>query len=389
MLVCRPETTFSDIERLQAAELIGGGEEFSLGLIYGCRVRRAQDRTQPPEDGLRAALQAGDGSTFGVLFERHRRELRVHCYRMLGSFEDAEDLVQETFLRAWRSRATFTFQSVMSFRAWLYRIATNLCLDRLERRPRRVLPSEVGPAADPRAGLRPPADLPWLQPYPDRLLEDVSPSNTRPDEAVVSKETIELTFLAAIQFLPPRQRAVLIVRDVLDWSAKETASLLGSSVASVNSALQRARATLKTRLPASRLEWSAAADRSAVERQLLRRYIDAYESGDLTGLADVLREDARLVMPPYLEWYVGRASIVAFAQAFSDPGAPGFRGELRGVPTQANRQPAVAWYLRPPPDPTYQALSLDVLRIEDGVVAEITGFVRPDLFAAFGLAPTL
>ncbi len=359
------------------------------GLIYGCRVRRAQDRTQPPEDGLRAALDAGDESTFGALFERHRRELRVHCYRMLGSFDDAEDLVQETFLHAWRSRATFTFESVVSFRAWLYRIATNLCLDRLERRPRRVLPSELGPAADPRAGLQRPADLPWLQPYPDRLLEDVSPSNTTPDEAVVSKETIELTFLAAIQFLPPRQRAVLIVRDLLDWSAKETASLLGSSVASVNSALQRARATLKTRLPASRLEWSAAADRSAAERQLLRRYIDAYESGDLTELADMLREDARLIMPPYMEWYVGRASIVAFAQAFSDPTAPGFRGELRGVPTQANRQPAVAWYLRPPHDPTYQALSLDVLRIEDGTVAEITGFVLPDLFAAFGLAPTL
>jgi RNA polymerase sigma-70 factor, ECF subfamily len=193
----------------------------SLGLIYGCRVRRAQDLTQPPEDGLRAAMQEGDGSTFGVLFERHRRELRVHCYRMLGSFEDAEDLVQETFLHAWRSRATFTFQSPMSFRAWLYRIATNVCLDRLERRPRRVLPSELGPAADPRAGLQPPADLPWLQPYPDRLLENASPTNTTPDEAVVSKETIELTFLAAIQFLPPRQRAVLIVRDVLDWSAKE------------------------------------------------------------------------------------------------------------------------------------------------------------------------
>ena len=192
-------------------------------------------------------------------------------------------------------------------------------------------------------GLQPPADLPWLQPYPDRLLEDVSPSNTTPDEAVVSKETIELAFLAAIQLLPPRQRAVLIVRDVLDWSAKETASLLGSSVASVNSALQRARATLKTRLPASRLEWSAAADRSAAE-QLLRRYIDAYESGDLTKLANVLREDARLVMPPYVEWYVGRASIVAFAQAFSDPGASGFRGALRGVPrrpTDSPRSPGI------------------------------------------------
>jgi RNA polymerase sigma-70 factor, ECF subfamily len=336
-----------------------------------------------------AVVQAGDDSAFAALVERHRPELRVHCYRMLGSFEDAEDLVQETFLRAWRRRSSFTFRGRASLRAWLYRIATNACLDALERRPRRALPSQLGPAADPRAGLQPPAERPWLQPYPDRLLEGVAPSADAPEEAIISRETIELAFLAAIQLLPPRQRAVLIVRDVLGWSAKETAALLETSVASANSALQRARATLKTRLPASRLEWTASADPSAAERRLLRRYIDAYEHGDAAALAEVLREDARLVMPPFLEWYEGRDAIVTFAQLFMDPTSPGFRGRLRGVPTKANMQAAVAWYLQPPTEPTARALSLDVLRIEEDKVAEVTGFVLPELFPAFGLSPTL
>jgi RNA polymerase sigma-70 factor (ECF subfamily) len=303
---------------------------------------------------------------------------------MLGSFEDAEDLVQETFLRAWRGRTSFTFQGPSSFRAWLYRIATNMCLDALERNQRRVLPSQLGPAADPRTGLRPPADVPWLQPYPDRLLESAAPSDAAPDEAVVSKETIELTFIAAIQHLPPRQRAVLIVRDV-----KKTASLLETSVASVNSALQRARATLKTQLPASRLEWAASSDPSVDERRLLRRYIDAYESGDVAELAAVLRRDARLLMPPYREWYDGRAAILTFAQAFVDSSSPGFRGHLRGVPTRANMQPSVAWYLGHPAQSTLRALSVDVLRVENGKVVEITGFVLPGLFPAFGLSSTL
>jgi RNA polymerase sigma-70 factor (ECF subfamily) len=349
----------------------------------------AAARSLPPEDALLDALRLGDESAFGALVERHRRELRVHCYRMLGSFEDAEDLVQETFLRAWRGRTSFTFQGPSSFRAWLYRIATNTCLDALEGRQRRVLPSQLGPAADPRAGLQPPADVPWLQPYPDQLLESAAPSDAAPDEAVVSKETIELTFIAAIQILPPRQRAVLIVRDVLGWSAKTTASLLETSVASVNSALQRARATLKTHLPASRLEWAASSDPSADELRVLRRYLDAYESGDVAELAAVLREDARLLMPPYREWYDGRAAIVTFAQAFADSSSPGFRGELRGIPTRANMQPAVAWYLRRPPESTLRALSVDVLRVENGKVAEITGFVLPGLFPAFGLSSTL
>jgi RNA polymerase sigma-70 factor (ECF subfamily) len=250
-----------------------------------------------------------------------------------------------------------------------------------------VLPPQVGPAADPRAALRPPVDLPWLQPYPDRLLE--GPGGTEPGEQVVSKETIELAFLASIQLLPPRQRAALIVRDVLGWSARETASLLDASVASANSAVQRARATLRAHLPARRLEWAPVSDPSEEERGLLRRYIDAYERGDAGALAEVLREDARLVMPPYLEWYDGRDSIVAFARPFMDAASPGFRGHLRGVPTGANRQPAVAWYLPRGHDSVYRALSVDVLGIADGRVAEVTGFVFPDLFPAFGLPPTL
>jgi RNA polymerase sigma-70 factor (ECF subfamily) len=333
-------------------------------------------------EALQQAVE--DEAAFAALVERHRRELQVHCYRMLGSLEDAEDLVQETFLRAWRKRTSFSFQGPSSFRAWLYRIATNACLDALERLPRRVLPPQLGPAADPGAALQPPAELPWLQPYPDRLLQGAGP-----DEVVVSKETIELAFLAAIQLLPPRQRAALIVRDVLGWSARETASLLEGSVASANSAVQRARATLKARLSPHRLEWTRSPDPSEEERRLLRRYVDAYERGNPAALAELLREDARLAMPPYLEWYDGRASIVSFARSFMDAGSPGYRGRLRGVPTRANRQPAVAWYLPRPPDPGYRALSLDVLRIEGGKLAEITGFVLPDLFPAFGLPAAL
>jgi RNA polymerase sigma-70 factor, ECF subfamily len=186
-------------------------------------------------------------SAFAAVFERHRAELQVHCYRMLGSLEDAEDLVQETFLRAWRSRERFAADGRFSFRAWLYRISTNACLDVLRARSRRVMPPDVVPAADPTVVPSPPADLPWLQPYPDRLLEQVTAPEEEPGAVVVARETIELAFIAAIQHLPPRQRAVLILRDVLGWSANDTASLLKTSVAAANSALQRARATLRRR----------------------------------------------------------------------------------------------------------------------------------------------
>ena len=326
-----------------------------------------------------AAAKAGDEAAFVALVEGYRRELQVHCYRMLGSFEDAEDAVQETFLRAWRKRASFQGRS--TFRAWLYRIATNACLDAIARDPRRAQP-------DPARTTPAPADLPWLQPYPDLLLEGASPQEGEPDAAAVSKETIELTFLAAIQHLPPRQRAVLIVRDVLGWSAKETASLLEASVASVNSALQRARATLKEHLPERRLEWGPGSDPTEEERVLLQRYVDAHERADIAGLAALLRDDALLTMPPQPLWYRGRDVIASFLSQFVEPGSPDYIGHFRLVPTRANRQPAAANYLRRPGDSVHRAIALDVLRVEEGKVAEIVAFPA-DMFPAFGLPPTL
>jgi RNA polymerase sigma-70 factor (ECF subfamily) len=339
----------------------------------------------PGRDEVGAAVEAaraGDERAFAVLVARYQRELQLHCYRMVGSFEDSEDLAQETFVRAWRNRASFEGRS--SFRAWLYRIATNACLDALERHPRRARRLPAG--AEPGGAPPNPAEIPWLQPYPDRLLEGIGPSDAEPEAAVVARETIELAFLAAIQHLLPRQRAVLLLRDVLGLPAKDTAALLETSVPSVNSALQRARATLRRRLPARRLEWAPASEPSAEERELLRRYIEAHERADAAAVAALLREDVRLTMPPQPAWYEGRAAVAAFfaGEAFG-PGSP---GAFRLVPTRANRQPAAANYVRRPGDTAYRALSLDVLRFEGGGLAEITVFA-PSLFPAFGLPPAL
>jgi RNA polymerase sigma-70 factor (ECF subfamily) len=326
-----------------------------------------------------------DETAFAAGLERHRRELQVHCYRMLGSLEDSEDLVQETFLRAWRSRATFGADGRSSFRAWLYRIATNACLDVLRTRPRRVTPPEVAAPADPAASVPPPVDLPWLQPYPDRLLEPAAPAEDEPGAVVVSRETIELAFIAAIQHLPARQRAVLIVRDVLGWSAKDTAALLETSVASVNSALQRARGTLRHQLGERRSDWSRPAAPTEEERELLRRYVDAHDRTDADALAALLREDARLTMPPHATWFDGRDAIMVAVQQGFDPDF----GHIRTLITGANGQPAAAHYLRAPGESEHRPLAVDVLRVEDGRVAEITSFVFPQLFEAFGLPPAL
>jgi RNA polymerase sigma-70 factor (ECF subfamily) len=336
-----------------------------------------------------AAAHAGDKAAFGALVERYRRELQVHCYRMLGSFEESEDLVQETFLRAWRKRESFEGRS--TFRAWLYRIATNACLDFLDRHPRRPIARQMEPTPYSQVSApsaRPPVEIPWLQPYPDRLLEPVAPRDAEPDAAVVAKETIELAFLAAIQHLPPRQRAVLVLRDVLGWSATETAALLEVSVAAVKSALQRARPTLKEHLPQERLEWVPAKEPSVDERALLQRYMDAHERADIDALAELLREDALLTMPPHPMWFVGRASILAFTADVFDPASPLYHGQWRSLPTRANRQPAAAHYVRLPGDSAYRAQVLDVLRVEGGKVVEITAFV-PELFPAFGLPSIL
>jgi len=322
-------------------------------------------------DPLVAAAKAGDEAAFATLVERHRRELHVHCYRMVGSFEEAEDLVQETFLRAWRSRDTFA--GGPGFRAWLYRIATNASLDAIRARSRRV------------ASLSSFAEVPWLQPYPDRLLDEVAPSEAEPDAVVVARETIELTFLAVIQLLPPQQRAVLILRDVLDWSAAEAAALLDTSVAAANSALQRARATLRERLPQAPADRSASADLSADERALLQGFIDTHERGDAAAAAAMLRDDVRVTMPPNPSLYQGVEAIMGLMRTAFDRES---MGDWRLVPTRANRQPAAASYLRRPGDTVHRAFKLDVLRVEDGAIAEITTF-SSDLFAAFGLAETL
>jgi RNA polymerase sigma-70 factor (ECF subfamily) len=332
-------------------------------------------------------LAALDEAAFAGLVERHRRELQVHCYRMLGSFEDAEDLMQETFLRAWRARGSFQGRS--SIRAWLYRIATNACLDALDRRPARVLPHHLGPPTDPSEGLPPRLDLPWLQPYPDRLLEPVAQRDAEPDTAAVARETIELAFLAAIQHLPPRQRAVLILRDVLGWPAKEAAALLDTSLPATNSALQRARATLKDHLPERRLDWAPAADPTEEERAVLRRYMAAFERADAPAVAALLRDDFRATMPPFPMWFLGREATARALTVSFDPDADGYQGQFRMLPTGANRQPALAAYVRRPGDDRHRPFAIGVFRVEAGLLAESTAFHAPELFPAFGLPPHL
>jgi RNA polymerase sigma-70 factor (ECF subfamily) len=330
------------------------------------------------EQRLVTAATAGDEAAFTQLVERYRGELQVHAYRMLGSLEDAQDALQEAFLRAWSGRATFRGQS--TFRAWLYRITTNACLRMLERRPRRLVPYEVGPAAEPGARPVPPSDLPWLQPYPD-LLIDESP---KPDDAAVTRETIELAFLAAIQHLPPRQRAVLILRDALDWSADDTAAVLEMSVAAVNSALQRARATMREQLPAARLEWAAPADAEESERSLLEKYVEAFERHDDRRLVSLLRKDVRLAMPPHPTWYDGREAVAAFLAGVAF--APGSEPH-RFVPTRANRQPAFGVYRGVGGDA--RPFAINLVRIEAGQVGDMHFFKYPELFPAFGLPATL
>ncbi|WP_250563212.1 sigma-70 family RNA polymerase sigma factor [Sphaerisporangium fuscum] len=338
------------------------------------------------DDEIVAAARTGDESAFAVLVERHRGELRAYCYRMLGSLDESEDLVQETFLRAWRGLGGFAGRSTL--RAWLYRIATNACLDALDGRARRVLPHHVAAPADPGARSPPRTDVAWLQPYPDRLWEPAASSEAEPDAVAVTRETLELAFLAAIQHLPPRQRAVLILCDALGWPAKQTATLLEASVASVNSALQRARATLKNHLPEHRLEWTAARP-TEQERKVLRRYMDALERADIAAVADMLAEEVRATMPPYPMWYQGREAVLVTLAASWDPGLPGYVGRFRTVATRANGRPALAAYVRGPGAPAYDAFAIGVLRIEDGVIAEITAFHDPGLFPAFALPMTL
>jgi len=302
-------------------------------------------------------------SEFATLAERHRHELHVHCYRMLGNFQEAEDHVQETFLRAWRSRASFKGDL---FRAWLYKIATNTCLDTLKRTKRRAGSTS--------------AEVAWLQPFPDHLLDEVAPPEDEPDAVVVARETIELTFIVLIQSLPARQRAALILRDVLGWSAAETADALETSVASANSALQRARATIGNDLPEPR-----PSELTDDERRLLEGFIDAHSREDKEAAIALMREDIRVTMPPHPWLYQGLSEVLPLlVRAFDDDSI----GQWRLIPTRANRMPTAASYLRAPGDDEFRAFKLDVIRVQNGRIAEITTF-GAELFGEFGLPPTL
>jgi RNA polymerase sigma-70 factor (TIGR02960 family) len=303
---------------------------------------------------------------FAALVERHRRELHVHCYRMLASFDEAEDAVQETLLRAWRSRESLG--SVENLRAWLYKIATNTCLDLIKRKRRRL------------EGLDSLAELPWLQPYPDQLLDEAA----EPGETVIERETIELAFLAVIQLLPPPQRAALILREVAGWSANETAELLELSVPAVNSAVQRARATLREQLPTTRRELWTVPEASEDERRALEGFISAHERGDTEAALELIADDIRVTMPPNELVFDGREAVLPLIERAHS----GVDGDWRLAPTAANRHPAAASYLRAPGNRDFRAFKLDVLRVERGRIAELTTF-GADRFEAFGLSELL
>jgi RNA polymerase sigma-70 factor (ECF subfamily) len=356
-------------------------------------VTGVNDEPRDRDDPVVIAARAGDVAAFNRLDERHRRELRVHCYRMVGSIDEAEDLVQETFLRAWRHIGGFEGRSTL--RAWLYRIATNACLDALDGRARRVLPPDVGPATTDRSEgpgeMVARTDIPWLQPLPDRLWEPAADSADEPDAVAVTRETIELAFIAALQHLPPRRRAVLILRDVLGWSARQTAEHLGLTEPAVTNALHRARSTLRERLPERRADWAATTGPTAEERTVVDRWMAALERADLAAVADLLAEDVRAAMPPWTLWLAGRPAVMAMLTESWDPGSPDHVGRFRAVASRANGQPAIATYVRAPGDGAgvFRAFAVGVMHVEGGRIAEMVAFHEPALFPAFDLPATL
>jgi RNA polymerase sigma-70 factor (ECF subfamily) len=310
---------------------------------------------------------------FTGLTGRFRGELLAHCYRMLGSADEAEDLVQETYLRAWRGYDGFEGRS--SVRTWLYRIATNVCLTAIERRGRRPLPSGLGgPCDDTRIPLAASLEVPWLQPLPGALL---GPAPADPAAAAAARAGIRLAMVAALQHLPARQRAVLILRDVLEWPAAEVADLLGTTTTAVNSGLRRARAQLARALPA---EDEVAEPSQRRQRELLDRLAAAFENADAGALAELLREDVALEMPPMRTWFAGRPAVLRFVASnlFTAPG----RFEL--VAVTANGQPAFAVY-ELQRDGTYGAHAVMVPMVTAAGIARLVAFLDPGLFGVFGL----
>jgi RNA polymerase sigma-70 factor (ECF subfamily) len=330
---------------------------------------------------------------FERLAEPLRREMKVHCYRMLGSLHEAEDAVQETYLRAWRSFSSFEANGTderESFRAWLYKIATNACLNALEGRKhqQRYLPDQLGPASLPKLQGGPALDVPWLEPYPDvglfsgSILEGFADARPNPEARYTVRESVQLAFVAAIQQLPPRQRAALMLCDVLGWASAEAASLLGSSTASINSALQRARESLSNRYSDRRPPLESRP--TPAQQKLLSRYLQAWEGHDVDGFVAVLKADATAVMPPWLQWFTGRENIgTFFAAAWKTCGG------LHLVPASANGQPAFAVYEFSAADKRWNAHSIHVLTLEHDAISAVTLFLDSRLFHDFELPQSL
>jgi RNA polymerase sigma-70 factor (ECF subfamily) len=335
------------------------------------------------EDELLEAARHGDEGAFSQLVASHRGALQAHCYRMLGSVQDAEDALQEALLNAWRALPRFEGRS--SLKSWLYRIATNACLKAIERRPRRVLPIDYGPAADPHdPPAQPLTESVWLDPYPDGGIE-LEDQIASPDARYEQRESVELAFVAALQHIPARQRAVLILRDVLGFSAREVAETLQTTPAAVDTALQRAHKTAEERLPARSQQATLQALGDRRLREIVDSFVDAWERADVDSVVAMLSHDATITMPPQPTWYRGRDAIASFLHDV--PLAPGARWRL--LPVSANGQLAFGEYRWNEITQRFVARGVMVLTIADALVADITAFGRPELFAHFGLPQQL
>jgi RNA polymerase sigma-70 factor (ECF subfamily) len=321
------------------------------------------------ERDLLAAARGGDRDAYGRLVEPYRGPLHAHCYRMLGSVHDAEDALQDALLRAWRGLPRFEGRS--SLRAWLYRIATNACLSAIERRPRRMLPIDHGPPADPHDTPGAPLiESTWVEPYPDERL-GLEDGRAAPEARYERREGVELAFVAALQHLPPNQRAALILREVLGFSGQEVAEALETTVPAVNSALQRARKTVDERLPERSQQATLRALGDQRLREVVESYMDAMGRGDVDAVVALLAEDAVWSMPPLGSWYRGRDELSVFLATAPLNG----RWHWRHLPTRASGQAAVATYVRAEGEAIHRAFSLDVLTLREDRIADVTSFI--------------
>jgi RNA polymerase sigma-70 factor (ECF subfamily) len=331
------------------------------------------------EQELLEAARAGDEGAFSQLIGSHRAALEAHCYRMLGSIHDAEDALQDTLVNAWRALPRFEGRS--SLKSWLYKIATNACLKTMERRPRRVLPIDYGPAADPHDQFaRPLAESVWLEPYPDMGIE-LEDRLAAPDARYEQRESVELAFVAALQHVPARQRAVLILRDVLGFSAREVAQTLEMTPAAVDTSLQRAHKSVDERLPQRSQQATLRALGDERLREIVDRFVHAWEVADVDSIVAMLTHDATITMPPQPTWYRGRDAVATFLRAV--PLSPGRRWRL--LPVTANGQLAFGEYSWDATTERFVAAAVTVLTLADNLIADITAFRGPELFARFGL----